>query len=255
MNPSVNPKVLSLSLVLCVITKVCSQICRSPCYCPWTVPRCAPGVSLVLDGCGCCRVCARQQGEPCNERHVCDHSKGLYCDYSRHYLGVPGVCEVSTAQENSMCEMDGKRYTEGQIFQPTCRLQCHCMDGGITCVPLCTEDVRLSTPECPNPRRVQVPGKCCQEWICEKHSNFLQNALPAFTPDASTYGVSHFEGLSPFTNCIEHSTEWSACSKMCGIGVSTRVTNKNPECRLEKKTRLCINRPCRNMNRRTALVS
>lgn len=39
-------------------------------------------------------------------------------------------------------------------------------------------------------------------------------------------------------------TEWSACSKSCGMGISARVTNDNPQCRLEKETRLCMVRPC-----------
>lgn len=39
-------------------------------------------------------------------------------------------------------------------------------------------------------------------------------------------------------------TEWSACSKSCGMGISARVTNNNPQCRLEKETRLCMVRPC-----------
>lgn len=39
-------------------------------------------------------------------------------------------------------------------------------------------------------------------------------------------------------------TEWSTCSRSCGMGISTRVTNNNPQCRLEKETRLCMVRPC-----------
>lgn len=33
----------------------------------------------MLDGCGCCRVCARRLGEPCDHLHVCDPSQGLVC--------------------------------------------------------------------------------------------------------------------------------------------------------------------------------
>lgn len=46
------------------------------------------------------------------------------------------------------------------------------------------------------------------------------------------------------TNCIEQTTEWSACSKSCGMGFSTRVTNRNPHCEMVKQTRLCLVRPC-----------
>lgn len=37
---------------------------------------------MLRDGCGCCKVCARQQGDVCNEADLCDPHKGLYCDYS-----------------------------------------------------------------------------------------------------------------------------------------------------------------------------
>lgn len=45
-------------------------------------------------------------------------------------------------------------------------------------------------------------------------------------------------------NCLVQTTEWSACSKSCGMGISARVTTNNPQCRLEKETRLCMVRPC-----------
>lgn len=58
------------------------QFCTWPCKCG-PRPQCAPGVSAVLDGCGCCKSCARQVGDSCNERDVCDPHKGMYCDFSR----------------------------------------------------------------------------------------------------------------------------------------------------------------------------
>lgn len=45
-------------------------------------------------------------------------------------------------------------------------------------------------------------------------------------------------------NCLVQTTEWSACSKTCGMGISTRVTNDNAQCRLEKESRLCLVRHC-----------
>lgn len=67
------------------------QFCQWPCKCQQR-PYCAPGVSSVLDGCGCCKSCARQFGQPCNERDICDPHKGMYCDFSadqpRYEVGV-----------------------------------------------------------------------------------------------------------------------------------------------------------------------
>ncbi|MBN3285921.1 CTGF factor, partial [Polyodon spathula] len=243
-----------------LVSQVCSQLCRGPCYCPWTLPRCPPGLPLVMDGCKCCQICARQRGDSCNERYLCDQRKGLHCDYSASFPGAPGVC---VSQEDSNCELNGVRYKEGQVFQPSCKFQCRCSDGGITCVPLCSEDVRLPTPDCPNPQRKVQPGKCCQEWICEKMDNSLfQDAMAGtallkcgtaydYQPDAASGVDTQSQGLYPPYNCIEQSSEWSACSKTCGMGVSTRVSNKNRACRLETQSRLCIVRPCQDLSRNT----
>ncbi|KAA0710467.1 WNT1-inducible-signaling pathway protein 1 [Triplophysa tibetana] len=59
-----------------------TQYCQWPCKCPKTPSTCQPGVSLIMDGCECCRACAKQLGEICNEKDNCDHHRGLYCDYS-----------------------------------------------------------------------------------------------------------------------------------------------------------------------------
>lgn len=62
----------------------------------------------------------------------------------------------------------------------------------------------------------------------------------AYRPEA-TVGV---EVSDSSVNCIEQTTEWSACSKSCGMGWSTRVTNRNRQCEMVKQTRLCMVRPC-----------
>uniref|UniRef100_A0A8C8RJ78 CCN family member 5 n=1 Tax=Pelusios castaneus TaxID=367368 RepID=A0A8C8RJ78_9SAUR len=216
--------------------QVCAQLCRTPCYCPWIPPHCPPSSPLVLDGCGCCRICARRLGEPCNRINVCDRSQGLICDYTDAHLGRGGTCNFEEGDDS--CEVNGKVYQDGEVFQPSCKIQCRCSGGSFTCVPLCSEDVRLPTPDCPHPKRVEVPGKCCQEWICERQNgHFLQDAMPGKPqPSAS------FSSL-----CEEWSTEWSACSATCGMGISTRVSNQNRYCRLETQRRLCILRPCQSL--------
>ncbi|KAM7074828.1 CCN family member 4 isoform 2-T2 [Molossus nigricans] len=68
------------------------QFCKWPCECPPAPPRCPLGVSLLTDGCECCKVCAQQLGDNCTEAAVCDPHRGLYCDYSgdrpRYAIGV-----------------------------------------------------------------------------------------------------------------------------------------------------------------------
>ncbi|KAJ8289282.1 hypothetical protein COCON_G00019410 [Conger conger] len=68
-------------LLLLIVCMALAQDCSQPCSCPSEAAPCAVGSSLVLDGCGCCRVCARQAGEPCSLWEPCDHHKQLYCHY------------------------------------------------------------------------------------------------------------------------------------------------------------------------------
>ncbi|KAF7240942.1 WNT1-inducible-signaling pathway protein 2 [Varanus komodoensis] len=149
--------------------------------------------------------------------------------------------------DDDNCEVNGKIYRDGEVFQPSCKLQCRCSGGGFTCIPLCKEDVRLPTPDCPYPKRVEISGKCCPEWICESQERqnlpdaMAAQRLPAITSVAAPYP------------CDEWSTAWSACSSSCGIGISTRVSNQNPYCRLETQRRFCILGPCQGLMGRTSM--
>ncbi|XP_035244458.1 LOW QUALITY PROTEIN: CCN family member 5-like [Anguilla anguilla] len=191
-------------LLLCSLSQALCQQCGGPCSCPLSAPCCPAGVPRVLDGCGCCQVCASQRGEACSEKLVCDARRGLQCDHSASYPGGPGQC---VGQDELGCELNGVTYEEGQVFLPSCGLRCQCTGGGVTCVRLCSDGLRLPSPDCPNPRYLQLAGKCCKETS---------------------------------SDCIQQSTLWGACSHSCGPGVSTRVSNGNPAFRLETQTRL----PC-----------
>ncbi|XP_066186522.1 LOW QUALITY PROTEIN: CCN family member 5 [Sylvia atricapilla] len=204
MRLQLEKQLLFLSL-LCILSKVCAQLCRRPCYCPWVPPRCPRGSPLVLDGCGCCKICARRLGEPCDFLHVCDQSQGLVCDYSSAPAGTGGTCNFEDDEEG--CEVNGRVYREGEIFQPSCKIQCHCLDGGFNCIPLCQEDVRLPTPDCPYPRRLEIPGKCCPEWVCEAQDrHLLRDARAGKMQGSSREGMpTQISGDGPFTSGCETS--------------------------------------------------
>ncbi|OCT60115.1 cellular communication network factor 5 S homeolog isoform X1 [Xenopus laevis] len=225
-------------LVYCSLPQICAQLCRTPCFCSWIQPRCPPGVPIIVDGCGCCRICARQLGESCDRLYLCDESKELLCDYATGSNGR-GTCNYNY---DGGCEYNGKEYKDEEVFQPSCKFQCKCMDGGVTCTPLCSENVLLATPECPSPRRVEVPGRCCSEWICdEEQQSPVSNSLEKERSIVSQ-GRSQIKPLT----CTEWGTQWSSCSVSCGLGVSLRVSNRHSLCRLETQVRLCMVRPCRN---------
>ncbi|KAM9626621.1 CCN family member 3 [Trichechus inunguis] len=236
------PRLCLAFLLLHLLGQVAlAQRCPSPCpgLCPTAPPSCAPGVPAVLDGCSCCLVCARQRGESCSELEPCEESSGLYCDRSADPHAQTGICMVL---EGDNCVFDGVIYRSGETFQPSCKYQCTCRDGQIGCVPRCNHDLLLPRPDCPAPRKVEVPGECCEKWICDPddEGGLGGLALPAYRPEA-TLGV---EVSDSSINCIEQTTEWSACSRSCGMGFSTRVTNRNRHCEMVKQTQLCLVRPC-----------
>nr|XP_061789729.1 CCN family member 3-like [Nerophis lumbriciformis] len=232
-----------------VLTVAWSQVCPRRCKCQEEPPICDPGVPLILDDCACCLTCARLKGQACSEMNPCDTRKGLQCDYTAGKNKNTGICVV---HEGEVCVLDGTVYQNGQTFFPSCKHQCMCRDGQIACIPRCNIDVMLPGPDCPVPRKVQVPGECCEKWVCEPQAE--ASALGGFAMAAFRQEETvNFDSWDPSLNCIEQTTEWGACSRTCGMGVSTRVTNKNRRCEMVKQSRLCMIRPCDDQEEQTAL--
>ncbi|KAF6717527.1 WNT1-inducible-signaling pathway protein 1 [Oryzias melastigma] len=233
-----------------------TRYCKWPCECPEVPPKCPPGVSLLTDGCECCKACARQVGEVCNEADTCDFHKGLYCDYSSDKPRYEkGVCAYMVG---TGCEHNGVIYHNGQSFQPSCKYQCVCVNGAIGCVSLCTE----SQPPrvwCQNPRTHQSPGPvllCIFKQLSIKRilifiylNSFTCKIVILFLVILLNFSICVDSALpaknrSWHNNCISQTTSWSPCSKTCGRGLSMRISNANDQCAMVKESRLCNLRPC-----------
>ncbi|XP_029976190.1 CCN family member 2-like isoform X2 [Salarias fasciatus] len=242
----------ALWLLLAVLQSTVSQDCSQTCSCPADPPRCPVGTSLVLDGCGCCKVCARQLREPCSLLEPCDHHKDLYCDYTLLSDTQTGVC---MAQDGQPCVLGRRTYGSGESFRPTCKHQCVCMNGEIGCVPTCPTKARPPSPDCPYPRPVHIPGKCCEDWVChqtppERHYQAVSAGVSHVRPLVPQSSPPGLPAESPRENCIVQTTAWSECSASCGMGISSRVTNDNRRCQLERQTRICMVRPCSSQQER-----
>nr|CAB3267752.1 connective tissue growth factor-like [Phallusia mammillata] len=195
-------------------------------------PTCAPGVSQLLDGCGCCRICSRQLGEQCDVRNVCDHHKRLFCHHTEH------VCKASPGRN---CLVGDRWYNNGDVFNPSCKARCFCIDGDIGCVPTC---ILSRTPAtglgCDHPRILRRKEECCAKWTCV-------NDTTGYVREGNQVVRAKQIPVTYKDSCMVQTSKWSECSKTCGFGVSERVSNDNPDCKFKRQPRLCQIRPC-NMN-------
>ncbi|XP_060721400.1 CCN family member 1 isoform X1 [Tachysurus vachellii] len=289
--------VLCFSLLVMALGSQAEAGCPRECECPPVGSVCPLGVSLVPDGCGCCKVCAAQLNQDCHEGRPCDHHKGLECNYGNDVGRTRGICRAKP--EGRSCEYNGRMYQNGEDFSAGCKHQCTCIDGAVGCVPLCPTELLLASPDCPAPKLIKVPGQCCPSVDCHRDSSVLPpvyrvpqpppyiyphlppypKAYPKSKPKPKHYptqknsppGVEDllsnelvdvgrkWEKLQSHKRvtawkkkgshkCVIQTTRWSSCSRSCGMGVSSRVTNQNAQCKLVKETRLCTIRPCSSMD-------
>ncbi|KAK2150230.1 hypothetical protein LSH36_417g04021 [Paralvinella palmiformis] len=208
-------------------------MCMDPCK--LLTSQCKAGVNIKKDGCGCCFICTRQQGDLCDAKYICDEDKGLYCDF-KFDGGLRGICRAKAAKP---CNVDGNIYKDGEEFKLNCSQLCTCQNGQYACSTLCPQEDRPpSAVHCKEPILVQIESRCCREWVCP-HSHSLPGPDDTFPPS----------NKPPPKECKIETTEWSACSQTCGMGVSIRVTNDNKNCETMQERRLCFVRPC-DMNDR-----
>lgn len=85
-------------------------------------------------------------------------------------------CFTATIGLNELgCEIGGRRLEQGQVFQPSCAWLCQCQGGGLTCVPLCSDDLQIPPDPCPSPQLLRLPGRCCKEWVCGSLDNSISS--------------------------------------------------------------------------------
>ncbi|CAI9547376.1 unnamed protein product, partial [Staurois parvus] len=180
---------LLIVAILTGLVDLAFSSCPAVCQCPLEVPRCAPGVGLVLDSCGCCKVCAKQLNEDCSKSQPCDHTKGLECNFGANSRATKGICRAKS--EGRPCEYNSRIYQNGESFQPNCKHQCTCIDGAVGCLPLCPQELSLPNLGCPNPRLVKVPGQCCEEWVCDEARDTADDMEDFFSKE---FGLDANEG-------------------------------------------------------------
>ncbi|KAL5108569.1 CCN family member 2 [Taenia crassiceps] len=109
------------------------------------------------------------------------------------------------------CSTANANLQHGAVIRPDCCTECFCDDGVLLCKDLCATGGFAGAsdkPQSQNHRKRPPP----LESLCK---------------------------LRP-----PMATQWSPCSKTCGLGVSFRVTNNNTECRNQTEAQLCHWKPC-----------
>ncbi|XP_015225377.1 PREDICTED: protein CYR61-like isoform X2 [Cyprinodon variegatus] len=253
------------AVIFCVT--LVSASCPTACQCPPDVPVCAAGVALMLDSCGCCKVCARQLNEDCSRTRPCDSAKGLECNFGGGSDAAQGICRAKL--DGRSCEFNSRIYQNGETFQTNCKYRCTCTDGYIRCASLCNRDLSMYEVGCAKWKKVKAKGKCCERLICLKDANtgrsLTRKHRQKYNNDASEKDFSKIyergyvrrgelrasrnhtkrSKSAKVSQCKLQTTAWSPCSKSCGPGISSRMTNNNTECKLVTETQTCEIHSCK----------
>lgn len=118
--------------------------------------------SATLEG---CTALLRASVEVYGDSNFC-----LVDDFYRFSLLISNLTTLSVSltakSDGRTCEYNNRIYQNGEIFRPNCKHQCTCMDGAVGCVSLCPQELTLPKLGCAKPRRVKVPGRCCEQLVC-----------------------------------------------------------------------------------------
>uniref|UniRef100_A0A3P8WBT8 Si:ch211-106h11.3 n=1 Tax=Cynoglossus semilaevis TaxID=244447 RepID=A0A3P8WBT8_CYNSE len=255
--------------------------CPVVCECPAGPPSCPPGVSSVPDGCGCCKVCAAQLNQDCHEGRPCDHHRGLECNYGND------KAEGRSCEYNGRIYQSGENFRAGCEHQCTCidgavgclplcpshlplaspscpapRLvkapgQCclsiDCRKGSAAVPPAHGRPPPPAHPPHPFTPYLPLPYPKQHRKLypkkLKKEKNSMGNEL---VEEGGKWdeprGNKRLAWSKMGDQCVVQTTSWSQCSRSCGMGVSSRVTNDNGRCKMMKETRLCNVRPCSSMS-------
>ncbi|KAK5914530.1 hypothetical protein CgunFtcFv8_008966 [Champsocephalus gunnari] len=251
---------LFFAVVQVVTVGLVSAGCPEVCVCAGP-PSCPPGVSSVPDGCGCCKVCAAQLNQDCQEgRRPCDHHKGLECNYGNDVGRTHGICRAKA--EGRSCEYNGRIYQNGENFSAG---SSRCPDSAAS-KSTATKDPPsnppvyppypfIPYPAYPFPKPYPKPFRKLYPYKLKKEKDTLGNELMEVGRKWDNNNNNKLRGNKHLAawrqvgdQCAVQTTSWSQCSRSCGMGVSSRVTNDNARCKLIKETRLCNVRPCSSMS-------